>query len=301
MIEFDFKDLMENIYDGLYLVDPDRTITYWNKAAERITGFSASEVIGMHCWDDILMHVDEKGETLCMGHCPLAKTIEDGTNRAAELFLHHKDGHRVPVWVRVTPLRNSNGDIIGSAEFFSDSSPQDTLRHKIEELERLAFLDNLTQLANRRYIELELQRRFAEKERGGLSFGVIMLDIDHFKQVNDTYGHDAGDLVLKTVSKTLAVNTRPFDVFGRWGGEEFLGIFRNVDIPALRRIGERTRVLVAKTRVKTGAEPLHVTASLGGSLALSSDDSHSLLKRADTLLYESKRGGRNRLTMDMVR
>ncbi|MFZ5573194.1 MAG: sensor domain-containing diguanylate cyclase [Thermodesulfobacteriota bacterium] len=298
MMDFDFNNLMENIQDGLYFVDPDRRIIYWNKAAERITGFASREVLGMHCWDDILMHVNDQGETLCLGNCPLARTIEDGANRAAELFLHHKDGHRVPVWVRVTPLRNRQGDIIGSAEFFSDTSPQDVMRSKIEELERLAFLDTLTQLANRRYAELELQRRFAEKERDGLAFGVILLDIDHFKQVNDTHGHDAGDLVLKTVSKTLAVNTRPFDLFGRWGGEEFIGVFRNVDAPALRHIGERTRALVEKTRIKVDGKLLHVTVSLGATLAGSPDDPLALLKRADTLLYQSKKGGRNRLTMD---
>ncbi len=298
MLEFNLNDLIENIYDGLYFVDPARKIIYWNKAAERITGFSAEEVIGKHCWHDILMHVDEKGEPLCKTLCPLAKTIKDAKNRASELFLHHKDGHRVPVWVRTTPLKDAQGLIIGGAEFFSDNSQQDALRLKIEELQRLAFLDNLTQLANRRYAELELQSRLAEKERGGLSFGVILLDIDHFKQFNDRYGHDVGDQVLKTVSKTLAANTRPFDLFGRWGGEEFIGIFRNVDRPILQRIGERTRVLVERTRIKTPEEILHVTISLGATLADSQDDSHSLLKRADTLLYESKKGGRNRLAMD---
>jgi len=297
-MQFDFQDLLENIYDGLYCVDTDRRITYWNKAAEKITGYSAKEVVGSHCSDNILVHVDGKGNNLCRNMCPLEKTIKSGTPGEAEVFLHHKNGHRVPVWVRMTPLLDANGRVVGGVELFTDLSPQEAMRLKIEELEKLAFLDYLTKIANRHYLESELEGRLAEMKRYNLSFGILLIDIDHFKRVNDTHGHDVGDTVLKRVAQTLFHIARPFDLFGRWGGEEFVGIIRNVDRATLASIGERARVLVEKTITEIQEGILVVTVSIGAALASPDDTVHTLIKRADKLLYESKSKGRNRLTVD---
>ena len=296
-MQLDFQDLLENMYDGLYSVDTDRKITYWNKAAERITGFSAKEVVGLHCFDNILIHVDGKGNNLCTGMCPMEKTIRSGIPGEAEVFLHHKNGHRVPVWVRMTPILDASGCIVGGVELFSDLSPQDAMFLKIEELEKLAFLDYLTKIANRHYLESELESRLAEMKRYNLSFGILLIDIDHFKRVNDTHGHDVGDTVLKRVAQTLLHLARPFDLFGRWGGEEFLGIIRNVDRATLASIGERVRILVGKTLTETPEGVLVVTVSIGAAVASPSDTVHSLIKRADNLLYESKNKGRNCLTI----
>jgi diguanylate cyclase (GGDEF)-like protein/PAS domain S-box-containing protein len=297
-MQFDFQDLLENMYDGLYSVDTGRKITYWNKAAERITGFSAKEVVGSHCSDNILIHVDGKGNNLCSNMCPLEKTIKSGISSEAEVFLHHKNGHRVAVWVRMTPLFDANDRVVGGVELFTDLSPQDAMLMKIEELEKLAFLDYLTKIANRHYLESELEGRLAEMKRYNLSFGILLIDIDHFKRVNDTHGHDVGDTVLKRVAQTLLHIARPFDLFGRWGGEEFVGIIRNVDRATLASIGERVRVLVGKTITEIPEGLLVVTVSIGAALASPDDTVHTLIKRADKLLYESKSKGRNRLTID---
>lgn len=293
----EIKNFIENIYDGLYTVDRHRQITYWNKSAERITGFTAAEVTGSHCYEEILIHVDGEGNSLCRGMCPLAATIKDGTPREAEIYLHHKDGHRVPVWVRVSPQRNEYGEITGGIELFSDLSAREAMRLRVQELEKFAFLDNLTQLANRRYLDIELEARFAEKKRYGLTFGILMMDIDDFKKINDTYGHETGDAVLKITAKTMMDNARPFDIFGRWGGEEFIAIIRNVDISELIKIGERIRVLIEKSMVRIENHNLNVTVSMGATIA-GSDTTKSIIKRADRLLYTSKEKGRNRLTSD---
>ncbi|MCF8069710.1 MAG: sensor domain-containing diguanylate cyclase [Desulfobacterales bacterium] len=298
-MNIDYDNLMENLYDGLYLVDPERKITYWNNAAERITGFSTQEVVGRSCSDNILIHIDGKGQSLCLGMCPLAATIADGHSRESEVYLHHKDGHRVPVSVRTTALYDTDGYIVGGAELFTDLSQKDSLSLKIEELEKLAFLDNLTQLANRRYIEMELEARLSEKLRCNLSFGILFMDIDHFKNFNDTYGHDIGDLVLKIVSNTFKSTGRPYDLFGRWGGEEFIGIIRNVDHAGLVNIGERIRRLVEKTFIHVSEKLLNVTVSIGATMAKDSDSMASLTKRSDDLLYMSKKNGRNRMTSDL--
>ncbi len=292
-----YSRILDDLQEGLYLVDRDRVIQYWNKAAERISGFTADEVVGKTCSENILTHVDGEGRSLCLGACPLAKSISDGEAREAEVFLHHKEGHRVPVSVRVSPLKDTDGKVIGGVELFSDISSEKAIELRLKELEDLALLDNLTRLANRHYLEKELMVRFEEHKRMGIPFGVLFMDIDHFKKFNDTYGHDVGDLVLKFVANTLNKNLRPFDVMGRWGGEEFIGIMRNVTGQTLEQLGDRLRVLVDDSYLMRQDDKLKVTISIGATVTRSDDTLESLIKRADTLLYKSKAAGRNRLTL----
>ncbi|MFA7402815.1 MAG: sensor domain-containing diguanylate cyclase [Pelobacteraceae bacterium] len=289
--------LVENLHDGLYIVDKNMIIQSWNKAAEKISGFTAAEVIGRGCSENILTHVDGDGNCLCMGKCPLAKTIEDGKARESEIYLHHKDGSRTPVSVRTSILTDENGAVIGGVELFTDISNLKTNELRVKELEEMALLDNLTRLANRNYLEKELFVRFEEKKRLGVPFGILFMDIDHFKKFNDTYGHDVGDLVLKFVADTLVKNSRPFDVIGRWGGEEFIGIIRNVSPQQLEEFGNRMRILIESAYLQTGANKLHVCISIGATVVCDDDTMETVIKRADTLLYESKRSGRNRLTL----
>ena len=288
--------IVENLHDGLYFVDSDRVITYWNKAAERISGFPAAEVIGKCCADNILTHVDCNGESLCLGKCPLADTIADGIERSAEVYLHHKDGHRVPVLIRASPLKDPQGKILGGIELFTDISNIQANTLRVLELEKLALLDNLTQLANRNYIEKELLARFDEQKRFDIPFGILFMDIDSFKRVNDTYGHSVGDEVLRFVAQTFIANSRPFDLYGRWGGEEFLGIIRNITAEALEDFGNRLRVLIANSYIIHEGKKLQVTVSIGATQVRAHDTVEMLIKRADALLYQSKQMGRNRLT-----
>ena len=123
------------------------------------------------------------------------------------------------------------------------------------------------------------------------------MDIDHFKRLNDTYGHEAGDKVLKTVAQTLKAAIRPYDLVGRWGGEEFLGVIRNAETATLEEIGNRLRLLVDKSSVQFKDERLSVTISVGGTLVAKGDNRETVVARADRLMYRSKQDGRNRLTI----
>ena len=292
-----YSRIIDHLYDGLYYVDRNRVIQFWNRAAERITGYAAAEVVGRPCSDNILTHVTDNGDNLCMGACPLAATLEDGQMREASVFLHHKDGHRVPVSVRVAPLNGPDGKAIGCVELFTDMSSLKSIETRMKELEEMALLDRLTGIANRRYIEKELSIHLSEEKRFQIPFGILFMDIDHFKKFNDTYGHDVGDQVLKYVANTLLKNSRPFDVMGRWGGEEFVGILRNVGREQLEELGNRLRMLVESSYIDTKGKTLHVTISMGATLMRHDDTPESLIKRADNLLYDSKNAGRNRLTL----
>lgn len=291
-------EILDTLYDGVYIVDRNRRILFWNKGAERLTGFSREEVKGKSCAHNILMHVNDEGVCLCKGKCPLAQTMEDGKPREAEVYLHHKLGHRVPVLVRAAPIRDENGKIVSAVEVFGDNTPRLESRQRIKELENIALLDPLTALPNRRYLDDQLEARFAEFQRMQMNFGVLMLDIDYFKKINDTYGHDVGDDVLKMVSRTMENNSRPYDIVGRWGGEEFLAIVPNADEKILAKVAERYRVLVAGSVIFQQDQPIKVTISIGGALARKEDSAYDVIKRADHNLYLSKENGRNRVTVD---
>ncbi len=292
-----YRILLDNLYDGVYFVDRDRRISYWNKSAERITGYTAEEVLGKSCADNLLMHIDQDGRNLCVGCCPLSESILKGTPNAKEIYLLHKDGHRVPILVRVAPLRDEHGTVTGAVEVFTDNTSKAAMIERLAEIERIAYVDPLTGLANRRYTEIALASRHEEMQRYGWPYGVIYIDIDDFKQVNDRYGHDTGDEVLGMVAKTLANTTRSFDVVGRWGGDEFVAVIANVSREELLQTANRFRLLVERSRVR-GAHPVGITISLGAAIAGPEESVGELLKRADLCLYRSKSAGKNRVSAD---
>lgn len=293
-----YKNLLDNISDGVYFVDTDRRITYWNKGAEQLTGRKASEILGLRCADNILAHVDDKGTRLCDKECPLHATIQDGKSREANVYMLHKDGSRLPVHVKVTPIYNDKGKIRGAVEVFNDNSLNIRMQAKVRGLEKLILLDELTGVGNRRFADIKLQEKISELKRYGWLFGIIFSDIDSFKSINDTYGHDTGDRVLKVVARTISANIRATDNVFRWGGEEFLTILANTNHKQLSEVAERLRILVGSTILTVAKGTLTATISSGVTIARYQDNYEDIIQRADSLLYSSKASGRNCNKMD---
>ncbi len=291
-----YKTLLDNLSDGVYFLDRSRKITYWNKGAERITGYSSQEVLGFCCGDNILMHVNDQGESMCRNHCPAAAAMAERKPRYSEVYLRHKDGHRVPVATRINPIIDGEGNTIGVVEIFSGNFSKVKLVETIEELKQLALNDSLTELGNRRFGEMKLYAMLNEYRRYGWQFGVLFIDIDHFKSINDALGHDVGDRVLQMVARTLANNVRSFDLVCRWGGEEFVVLITSITLDRLVSIAEKLRALVAESSFMVNGEPVRATVSIGATLVHSEDTEESLVKRADELMYQSKQQGRNRVT-----
>jgi diguanylate cyclase (GGDEF)-like protein/PAS domain S-box-containing protein len=292
-----YRQALQNIQDGVYIVDPERRILFWNSGAERISGCSADRIAGSFCFDNILRHVDDTGRLLCHTECPLAAALADGRDRQADLYLHHRDGHRVPIHVRISVIRDGKGAVTGAVETFSENRAEREIRERVAELERLAMLDALTGIANRRYLDGRIEARLSEANRYGWPFGLAILDIDDFKRINDTYGHDVGDRVLRLVASTLLANVRPFDDVGRWGGEEFLVLAANAGGPAAFHLVDRLRALVAASSLDLEETRVVVTVSAGLSEMARGDSGISLLKRADDGLYASKKAGKNLVTL----
>jgi diguanylate cyclase (GGDEF)-like protein/PAS domain S-box-containing protein len=293
-----YKNILDSLYDGVYFVDAERNITYWSRGAERISGYSAGEVMGHHCADNLLMHVDDFGSQLCISGCPLASTLEDGQTREAEVFLHHKNGHRVPISVHIAAMRDEHGIIIGAVEIFTESSNKRAMLEELDVMKRMSLMDPLTKLGNRRSASLEFERMSTALRRYHVPFGLLFMDIDNFKVVNDTFGHEVGDQVLAMVAKTLTNALRSADRVSRWGGEEFIVLVPGVTAPVFHSIAERMRRLVESSALPIPSGMLRVTVSVGGSMAVQTDTLESLAERADAMMYCSKHSGRNCTSID---
>lgn len=288
-----YRTILEQMDDGVYFVDLDRRITFWNAGAERLTGYGADEVLNHPCSEGILRHVSESGTQLCVNGCPLQAVMQDGKSRETRVYLHHKKGYRVPVVVKGSPIFNDNGEIVGCAEVFSRRRATRFAELTDRERKDDAFIDPLTDLGNRRYGESQLDSLLATSRAQGSTLGIVFIDVDHFKNVNDTYGHRTGDAVLRMVGQNLAHGLRGTDVPIRWGGEEFVAILPGVTPEALRFVAERLRMLVEHSWLEVKGEQLRVTISAGAVMVADDETIEQALDRADRLMYDGKHAGRN--------
>ena len=172
---------------------------------------------------------------------------------------------------------------------------EDELRRRNAELEALSRTDALTGLANRRHLQEQLTIAAALARRHGGRMGVLMIDVDHFKSINDRFGHDVGDAVLREVATRLEATSRAEDLVGRWGGEEFLVVAPSTDAPGVRELGERARRATSSQPIEVPSGTITVTVSVG--VAESDGDVEQVLRDADLALYEAKAAGRDRVVV----
>lgn len=293
-----YLEIIDNLTDGIYFVDAKRCITLWNKAAEDITGYKKEEMLGKYCEQNLLRHIDKSGAQLCIHGCPLHQTLNDGKQRKAHVFLRHKDGGRIPISVNIFPIIDE-GMIIGAVEIFTPDSTVVYDDDLIEQMSNLLMNDELTGLANRRKVESYVGYKLHEFNNFKNQFCLMFMDIDDFSKVNNTYGHVVGDEVLKRVSQTILNNIRNTDLFGRWGGEEFVGIFNLRQKSEAEGVAEKIRMLVQNSEVQHNDEIITVSASLGVTIPREDDTVESIIERADQLMYESKKRNKNCVTSDI--
>ena len=292
-----YLSIINNLQDGVYFVDANRCIKFWNKAAEEITGYTAEEIIGKKCPETMLNHIDSEGRPLCVVGCPLYATIIDGQQRRDRVFVRHKRGHRIPIFVNIFPLYQK-GEIIGAIEVFTQNSPKVYEDDLVERLSGIAMHDTLTSMPNRRYLESFLDYKLNEFNRFDKKFAVLFADIDNFGSFNNNYGHDTGDAVLENIAASLMRSIRGTDLVGRWGGEEFVGIYtvsKDYEVPI---VGERFRQMVGNTEVVHGDENLKVSVSVGVTMVRHGDSAQDIVDRADKMMYHSKKTGKDRVTSD---
>lgn len=272
-----YWQLLDTLKDGVYFANRDRKITYWNKAAEALTGYRSGEVLGKHCGDNILIHIDEQGNNLCTGNCPLSEVIKSGQPQETDIFLHHKDGHRVPVTVRVNPVKNRQDEVVGAVEVFCDRSLKDILDQRLEKLQQHSLLDPVTRLPNQRYLQMTLETRFSELRRHDWPFGII------YFHIRPGEGGAPGEEksfaeASKIAARTLAGAVSPFDTIGRWEEENFLGIFPHVDKEKLAALEKLLQVLVNKTDFSRSG--ISIGLSSAAVMAVPDDTEETIIQKA---------------------
>ena len=286
--------LLNSAGEGIFGVDLDGRCTFINPAAIGALGFSRQEVVGKN-QHELFHHHRADGLRSPEADCPVFATLRDGIRREVEDRFVRKNGEVFPVQMTVTPIHEI-GQLVGVEVVFQDIARRKAME---EELTRLATTDALTGIANRRrfleYMESELARvkRFAEPSY------FLMLDLDNFKNVNDTWGHSVGDAALRHFADTCRLRVRQSDHFGRLGGEEFGIILSRTDKAGALQFADALRGSVADSPAQTAKGPVPMTVSIGIAEFRDSDEtSDNILVRADVALYSAKAHGRNSVVLD---
>jgi diguanylate cyclase (GGDEF)-like protein/PAS domain S-box-containing protein len=282
--------ILDNLFAYVSLLDTNGVIQEVNKAPLDRGGFSREDVIGQFFYDAPWWNYDNQVREQLIEAMDAAK--QGKTSRYDVVVKMGND--LVPIDFLIAPVRDDSGRIIGLLPTAVDITERKNLEL---ELQRQAQFDFLTGLSNRRSFmdrsELELSRT----KRYDNALSVLMLDIDHFKQINDTYGHQAGDMVLKSLALTFQEVLRNVDIIGRLGGEEFAAVLPETGIEIATEVAERLRqVISAGEVVLTDSVKVQFTVSIGIAAFIDKNSNlDMLLNEADKALYRAKQSGRNRV------
>ena len=284
-----FRAVAMGAHDAIALADADGKIMFWNKAAERIFQYSEKEMLGKDPHTIIVPPVFAKKYEEEFPH--FQKTGEGGgINRTIERTALKKGGEEFPIELSLSGVQ-IEGKWCGIGVIRDI-----TERKRMEsELRRLATTDTLTGVDNRRTFMEKAAHELRRAQRYGNPFGMITADIDFFKSINDTYGHQTGDLVLQKMAQVVRSTLRESDLFGRIGGEEFAIVLIETDQNTALQIAERIRSCVEQLSINSEKETIHITISLGLAFFKEGDDFSTLSKRSDEALYAAKNSGRNRV------
>ncbi|HUI77960.1 MAG TPA: PAS domain-containing protein [Bryobacteraceae bacterium] len=279
-----YRTILESLPNGVYVVDRDRKILFWNDGAEQITGYLRQEVIGRYCPDNLLMHCDENYRYLCGSQCPLLHTIHDGRVRDVQVFLRHKNGERVPVRVRAVPLRDADGSIIGAIETFDEVHPWANLRihpnaraveNHVEQLTGISDHDS-----TRSYLEACLRDYAADQ----IPFSILQIAIDDLDRFRKIHGAVATNRIVHMVAATLSKNLREGDIAGHWAGDCFLAILLDCQPASLDQIAAKLKVIIEYAAIPWWGEWLSVAITASGTTVRAADTVDSLLARCGETL-----------------
>jgi diguanylate cyclase (GGDEF)-like protein/PAS domain S-box-containing protein len=282
-----FRSIFDNAAAGIVMTDADRRILRVNATFASMLGYDPEELIGKTTAE--LIHPGDVAASLEMCHELTNGVVSQ--YRVEERFLRRNG---TPIWLdsSVKAVPGEDGRVGMVVRVMVDATKRKALE---EELMRQATTDFLTGIANRReYIHLS-ERELSRAKRHNTQLAALSMDIDHFKRINDTYGHVAGDEVLRRLAQVVQANLREHDIFGRIGGEEFAVTLIECPMPEALEIAERLRLALSKTLTGEAGRGARFTVSIGVAGMSGGDSLDCLLARADDALYAAKRGGRNKV------
>ena len=301
------EHIMEGMGDGVVVITRDYMVFQANSAAAASLGVEKTEIVGRPCYE--VLH---RRQTPCEGPhitCPLERIFERGESSVKVLHTHFdSEGNEHHVEITASAVKDSRGETFAMVESWRDIMDNKTDDELVKLVKRLnevqthlrhmAVTDELTGLRNRRYIVERLEEEFQRSRRTGRPLGLIMLDIDHFKQINDAYGHIFGDVVLRVIASRIKSSLRKHDLVGRVGGEEFLVVCPESSLEDTVVVAERIRNIINGEEIGDGVYHVRIALSAGVTMLTAGDDSaDKVFSRADTALYKAKEEGRNRVVV----
>jgi diguanylate cyclase (GGDEF)-like protein/PAS domain S-box-containing protein len=284
-----FFAIFDHVRDyAIYTITMEGIIDEWNESVHRVGGWLAEDVQGR----DMSMFLSSENPDRPQIDLLLAEARRTGSVET-EGWRLKRDKSRFWGNSVITALPDEGGKVRGFVVVSRDITER---KRTEDDMKLLATVDPLTGAYNRRQGDALLAAEFARRARNGRDFAVLMLDIDHFKAVNDRFGHEAGDAVLCAMVRDGQKALRAVDMLVRWGGEEFLSVLPDTDADAAMVAAERMRAALAATEVSASGTTIRFTASIGVALPLT-ENSGELLRRADLALYAAKAAGRNRVVL----
>ncbi|MBS0210869.1 MAG: diguanylate cyclase [Planctomycetes bacterium] len=289
-----YNKLLDNMHDAVVFVDNNKRITLWNRGAERLTGIPASSVHQRHWIPSLVKMRDERGRLVKDEECPVAHALETGVQWLRRLIIRGRGGHELAVDAHAAPVMAADGTRQGLTLIFHDASSETSLEERCQNLHELATRDPLTGVANRAEFNRVIMQFVAAHLESKRPCSLIMCDIDRFKQINDRYGHPAGDAVIRSFAHLLQNAVRTGDLVSRYGGEEFTMLCADCDLASVNARAEEIRMAFAQLP-QSDLEGRCVSASFGVTEVQPGDTADSLLARADRALLIAKETGRNRV------
>ncbi len=289
--------LLNEMREGVIFVDSNCTITTWNQSAEVLTGLSTSMMFGKQLKPSALTLTTLSGQRVDDSQCPFQRAIQTETKSFDTYKLRGRSGREATVELAITPVitRSNNRRICrGAVILVHDASAQVELQRKLNSLYRISALDPLTQVANRAAFEKTLNDYVQAHRQTGAKCCLVVCDIDHFKQINDNFGHHIGDQALIAFAQLLKDFVRARDIVARYGGEEFVILCANCDLEAAVERAEEIRAALNRTpqQMLNGKS---LTASFGVAELEDDESVTEFFVRADQALYMAKETGRNRV------
>jgi len=289
------KALLDQLETGIYIVDRDRRILYWNSGAERISGYMAHEVSGHFCHGDLLMHCDHEGEGLCGKRCPLSAVMHDGKPRECTIFMRHRQGHRVPVHVRSRAIYDSEGAAIGAVEIFEEAVAP--ARGGLRALQAFGCLDPATGAARRKYGEMRVRQSLEALDLFEIPFGWLRIGLDGADELEHRGGHGIVDAALKLIAATLDRNIGSFDVLTRWTGTEFRIEVNHCSRLELADLAEKLLTLVRASSLEWWGDRLRVSISIAATNAEHGEGLDQLEERVGAVFESVRASGGDRFAI----
>jgi diguanylate cyclase (GGDEF)-like protein/putative nucleotidyltransferase with HDIG domain/PAS domain S-box-containing protein len=286
--------LLDNMHDGVLFVDADCRIVLWNTGIERLTGVSSQAARGRMFLPSLLDMFDTQHTRITDDECPVARSIKTGVQSMGRVNIMGRQGHQVAVDLHAIPVRRSDGIMQGATVLLHDASSETSLEERCQALHVQVSKDPLTQVANRAEFDRMLVNFVAAHQELKLPCSLIMSDIDHFKHINDKFGHQAGDAAIITFAALLKSMCRSGDLVARYGGEEFAVLCADCSNASAAHKAEGIRQRLADLAHPYLGQKA-ITASFGVTELQAGDTPETMLRRADRALLQAKDQGRNQV------